>query len=149
MGETPEKAREFLSEVIRDLGFELELSSSENEEGYIFDLRGKDAPMLLNEGGELLDAFETILFQVYGREIPREKRFICDAEGFRQTRRAELHAMGRFAADNVRKTSNPFTFGPLNSAERRIIHLSLEKEADLLTESVGAGRDRRLRVSLK
>jgi spoIIIJ-associated protein len=149
MNETQQKAQEFLSDTIRSFGFDLEVSASENEEGYVFDLRGKDSSLLLNEGGEALDAFETILFQVFGREIERDKRFICDAEGFRQTRRAELQAMARFAAQTVRKSSAPFTFGKLNSSERRVIHLVLQQEPDLHTESVGDGRDRRLRVSLK
>ena len=57
--------------------------------------------------------------------------------------------MARFAAQNVRKTGRAFTFGVLNSTERRVIHLTLQTEEDLATESVGNGRDRRLQVSLK
>jgi spoIIIJ-associated protein len=97
----------------------------------------------------MLDALETVLFQVYGRELDREHRFICDADGFRQTRKSELLAMARFAAQNVRKTGRPFTFGVLNSTERRVIHLALQAEEDLQTESIGVGRDRRLQVNLK
>jgi len=37
----------------------------------------------------------------------------------------------------------------LNSTERRVIHLALQSEEDLITESVGDGRDRRLQVRLK
>jgi spoIIIJ-associated protein len=60
---------------------------------------------------------------------------------FEATRKAELQAMARFAAQNVRKNDRPFTFGVLNSTERRIIHLTLQEENDLTTESVGSGRD--------
>jgi spoIIIJ-associated protein len=57
--------------------------------------------------------------------------------------------MAHFAADNVRKNGRAFTFGKLNSTERRIIHLTLQVEEDLITESVGDGRERRLQVRLK
>ncbi|MBA2378314.1 MAG: hypothetical protein H0V76_01920 [Blastocatellia bacterium] len=57
--------------------------------------------------------------------------------------------MARFAGDQVRKHGRPFTFGVLNSTERRIIHVTLKAEEDLATESVGTGRERRLQVSLK
>jgi predicted RNA-binding protein Jag len=57
--------------------------------------------------------------------------------------------MARFAGDQVRKQGRPFTFGVLNSTERRVIHLTLQLEEDLVTESVGSGRDRRLQVRLK
>lgn len=149
MRDTCEKARLFLNELTTEIGLDLEVSASISDEGCLLDLRGDDVGLAHAENGELLDAFETVLFQVYGRELDREHRIICDADGFRQTRKAELQAMARFAADQVRKTGRPFTFGVLNSTERRVIHLTIQKEEDLDTESVGAGRDRRLQVRLR
>ena len=149
MTEIEEKASTFLTELFKDLRFDLGVSTDKTDEGYLFNLTGKDVSFLLNESGEMLDALETILFQIYGREIERSERFICDADGFRQTRKAELQAMARFAAQNVRKDGKPFTFGKLNGTERRVIHLTLQSEDDLFTESVGDGRERRLQVRLK
>jgi spoIIIJ-associated protein len=149
MSAIQESAEKFLAEILRDFGFDLRISSAQTEEGYYFDLTGDDAGFLLSEGGEALDALEVLLFQAYGKQIEKTERFICDAEGFRQTRKAELQAMARFAAQNVRKSGSPFTFGKLNSTERRIIHLTLRDESDLATESVGDGKDRRLRVQLR
>jgi len=149
MNEICQKAEGFLTDVLNDLRFDLHVSSKWSDEGCLLNLSGEDVPFLLNENGEMLDAFETLLFQIYGRELDREHRFVCDADGFRQTRRAELQAMARFAANNVRKSDKPFAFGILNSTERRVIHLTLQNESDLITESVGVGRDRRLQVRLK
>ena len=149
MNETCQKAETFLTEILSDLRFDLQVSSEFTDEGCVLNLSGNDTPLLLGENGEMLDAFETLLFQIYGRELDRSQRFVCDAEGFRQTRKAELQAMAKFAAQNVRKNDKPFTFGVLNSTERRVIHLTLQDESDLITESVGVGRDRRLQVRLK
>lgn len=149
MNETCENAKEFLSALVGDLGFDVSVSSEWNDEGCLLNLSGEDAHFALAENGELLDAFETVLFQAYGRQLDREHRFIVDAEGFRSSRKNELHAMARFAADQVRKNGRPFTFGVLNSTERRIIHVTLQKEEDLFTESVGDGRERRLQVRLQ
>jgi spoIIIJ-associated protein len=149
MNETCQNAENFLSGLIADLGLDLTVSSRWISEGCLLNLSGGDVGLALMENAEMLDAFEVILFQVYGRELDREHRFICDADGFRQTRKAELQAMARFAGEQVRKNGRPFTFGILNSTERRIIHLTLQQEEDLDTESVGTGRDRRLQVRLK
>lgn len=149
MNEICQKAQQFLTEIISDLRFDLSVTTEWTDEGCMLNLKGKDTHFLLYENGEMLDSFETLLFQIFGRELDREHRIICDAEGFRQTRKAELQAMARFAAQNVRKNEMPFTFGALNATERRIIHLNLQKESDLLTESVGVGKDRRLQVRLK
>jgi spoIIIJ-associated protein len=149
MNEVCQNAQQFLTELVAELGFDLAVSSEWTDEGCVMNLTGEDSGMALAENAEMLDAFEVLMFQIYGRQLDREHRFVCDAEGFRRTRKAELHAMARFAGDHVRKNSLPFTFGVLNSTERRIIHLALQKEEDLLTESVGDGRERRLQVRLK
>jgi spoIIIJ-associated protein len=149
MNETCTNAKDFLGGLVGELGFDMSVAAEWNDEGCLLNLAGEDSHFALAENGEMLDAFEVLLFQIYGRQLDREHRFVVDAEGFRQTRKAELHAMARFAADQVRKNGRPFTFGVLNSTERRIIHVTLQKEEDLFTESVGDGRDRRLQVRLQ
>lgn len=149
MKETCQQAEAFLTELLDDMRFDLKVTSEWTDEGCLLNLKGDDVHYLLSENGEMLDAFEVILFQIFGRSLDRSQRFVCDADGFRRTRKAELQAMARFAAQNVRKSGRPFTFGKLNSTERRVIHLTLQPEEDLVTESVGDGRDRRLQVRLK
>ena len=149
MNETCDNAQKFLSEIVSGLGFDLTVTAEWTDEGCWLDLRGEDSHLALAENGELLDAFEVLLFQSMGRSLERQHRFVVDADGFRQTRKAELHAMAKFAAGHVRKNGIPFTFGVLNSTERRIIHLTLQQEEDLVTESVGDGRERRLQVRLR
>ena len=149
MNDICEKAEEFLSDILKAMRFDLKVSAEWSDEGCCIDLSGEDSHYALAENGELLDAFEVLLFQAFGRELGREHRVGVDAVEFRKTRKAELHAMARFAADQVRKNGRPFTFGVLNSTERRIIHVTLQQEEDLFTESVGEGRDRRLQVRLQ
>ena len=144
-----ENAKEFLNALVADMRFDMTADAEWTDEGCQLNLHGEDAHIARAENGEMLDALEVLLFQVFGRELEREHRFVVDADGYRQTRRAELQAMARFAADQVRKNGRAFTFGVLNSTERRVIHLTLQKEDDLATESVGMGRERRLQVRLK
>lgn len=144
-----DNAKEFLAGLIGEMRFDMTVDAEWTDEGCHLDLCGEDAHIARAENGEMLDALEVVLFQVYGRELEREHRFVVDADGYRQTRRSELQAMARFAADQVRKNGRAFTFGVLNSTERRVIHMTLQKEEDLATESVGVGRERRLQVSLK
>jgi len=149
MNESCEKARDLLTDLMSDLRFDVEVSAEWTDEGCALNLSGSDAHFALAENGEMLDALEVVLFQAFGRDLDREHRFVVDADGFRQTRKSELHAMARFAGDQVRKNGRSFTFGVLNSTERRVIHLALQQDDDLITESIGEGRDRRLQVRLK
>jgi spoIIIJ-associated protein len=149
MNETCTQAQTFLNDVLTGIGCDLHATIETAESGCLLNLDGADTSLLLNEGGELLEALQHLLNQAFGRALPKGERIVCDVENFRATREAELHAMARHAASRVRSTGVPFTFGPMEASERRVIHLTLAEESDLHTESVGEGAARRLKVSLK
>jgi spoIIIJ-associated protein len=62
-----------------------------------------------------------------------------DCMGHRKARLEELRLSARVAADKVRQTGVPYHFAPMSSRERRIVHLALRDEHDLVTESDGEG----------
>lgn len=149
MNETYTQAVEFLQEVFAKSGLELSVSLKQVDDGAALDLDGRDAELLLAEGGEALEAIQHIVNQAFGRKLARGQRLVCDVRGFRATREAELKAMAHHAAAQVRSTGQPFIFGLMNANERRILHLTLADTEDLHTESIGEAKDRRLKVSLK
>ena len=142
-------AKTFLESVFESSGLNIRVAASESQTECLLDLSGPDAFALQVEGGELLQAMQHLVNQAFGRTLPEGQRVVCDVEGFRATREAELRAMANHAADRVRTTGLPFVFGEMNSNERRIIHLTLADSEDLYTESVGDGAARKLRVALK
>lgn len=149
MNEACQQAQTFLNDIFAGSKLDLSAEVAEASEGCLLELDGEDASLLRSEGGELLSALEHLVNQAFGRALPHGERFICDVQNFRATREAELRAMARHAAERVRTTRTAFTFGPMNSNERRIIHTSLAEEPDLHTESIGEGNARRLKVTLK
>lgn len=149
MNETYTQAADFLQSVFAKSGLDLKVSLEPVTDGASFDLEGRDAELLLAEGGEVLEAIQHLMNQAFGRKLAKGERVVCDVRGFRATREAELRAMALHAAGRVRETGQPFTFGAMNSNERRILHLTLADSEDLQTESIGEAKDRRLKVSLK
>jgi spoIIIJ-associated protein len=149
MNEVCNNAEQLLNSIFESAQFDVRASGSESETGCLLSIEGDDTGLLLNQGGELLDALQHIVNQAYGRTLPKGQRIVCDADNYRAARESELRAMADHAARQVRSTSAAFVFGPMDASERRVIHLSLAEEADLVTESVGEGNSRRLRVSLK
>lgn len=134
---------------MKGIHLDLQVAASEHSEGCLIDINGEDSSFLRNEGGELLDALEHLVNQAFGRDLPKGERIVCDVESFRATREAELRAMALHAANRVHTTGSPFTFGPMQPQERRVIHLELANDETLYTESIGEGHERRLKVSLK
>jgi len=149
MNDVCQQAEQLLNSIFESARFDVRAAASESELGCTLSIEGPDNGLLLNQGGELLDALQQILNQAYGRGLPKGQRIVCDANNYRAARESELRAMAEHAARQVRATSSPFVFGPMDASERRVIHLSLAEEADLVTESIGEGHARRLRVALK
>jgi spoIIIJ-associated protein len=149
MEEACTRAGAFLESLFDGTGLKIAVSVTETPAECLLDLSGPDAELLQVEGGDLLQAVQHLVTQAFGRSLPEGQRLVCDVEGFRATREAELRAMANLAADRVRSTGAPFLFGEMNSSERRIIHLTLAESEDLYTESVNDGPARKLRVALK
>ena len=148
MNEVCTQAQEFLNLIFDGARFDLRATTEASTVGCLVNIDGRDSSLLLNEGGELLEAFQHLANQVFGRRLPKGERIVCDVQDFRSTREAELRAMARHAAERVRSTGTIFNFAPMNSNERRVIHLALSAEGDLHTESIGEGTARRVIVRL-
>ena len=149
MKETCEQATDFLLKILEGAGLHLNVTASDVSDGCLLTIDGFDAELLLAQGAELLEALQHLLNQTYGRSLPPGHRIVCDTQGFRASREAELRAMALHAAEQVRSTGTTFSFGPMSANERRVIHLTLAASGDLCTESIGEGSARKLKVSLR
>ncbi len=78
--------------------------------------------------------------------LDEHERISFDSMGFRQARTDELVMSAKVAAEKVRNSGAPYAFSPMNSRERRVVHLALRDEEDLRTESEGEGPARHLVV---
>ena len=149
MTEVGQQAAEFLENVFDMTGLQLQVAVKQGIAGEVLDIEGRDAELLQAQTGELLEALQHLVNQVFGRSLTGGARLVCDVHGFRATREAELQAMAKHAANQVRQTGRAFTFEPMSANERRIIHLTLADSPDLFTESIGDGADRKLRIARK
>ncbi|HYK21760.1 MAG TPA: R3H domain-containing nucleic acid-binding protein [Pyrinomonadaceae bacterium] len=149
MTEVSQQAAQYLADVFDATGLQLRVSVKQGVAGEVLDIEGKDSELLQAQTGELLEALQHLINQVFGRGLGAGERLVCDVNGFRATREAELQAMANLAANRVRQTGMAFTFEPMSANERRIIHLTLADSPDLSTESIGEGSDRKLRIVRK
>jgi spoIIIJ-associated protein len=149
MTEVSQQAAQYLEDVFNATGLQLRVAVKQGVAGEVLDIEGKDAELLQAQTGELLEALQHLINQVFGRSLTGGERLVCDVNGFRATREAELQAMANLAANRVRQSGMPFTFEPMTANERRIIHLTLADSPDLSTESIGEGSERKLRIVRK
>jgi spoIIIJ-associated protein len=99
---------------------------------------GPDTPLLLARNGELLHAIEHIAAKILRLEPEDHDRVSFDAEGFKAARDRNLELSAEAAIQQVRTTGRPYSFPPMTSRERRIIHLALA-QSGLPSASSGEG----------
>jgi spoIIIJ-associated protein len=103
------------------------------------DLAGPDSTLLLERGNALLNALESLSAKMLRLESFEHDKLSFDSRNSKVARKSELKLAAEVAAERVRKSGQPHLFAPMNSRERRLVHLYLSQESDLRTESSGEG----------
>ena len=142
----------FLKELLRlarcNVNFKIAPASrSETEDDgpeIVVNFSGPEVDLLLQRGGEFLSALEYVSVKVL-RLPPEERgRIEFDCNDFKSLRIEELRLTAATAADRVVRSGEPFALNPMDSRERRIIHLALRDNANVRTESQGGGPYRKV-----
>ncbi|MGC9292043.1 MAG: protein jag [Acidobacteriaceae bacterium] len=106
------------------------------------ELAGPDRDLLLERNAELLYAIEHIAAKALHLEMDEHDRISFDCNGYKAMRARELRLLAETAAARVRSTGQPYSFSPMSSRDRRLLHLALRNFEDLKSESSGLGRER-------
>jgi spoIIIJ-associated protein len=154
LAESKPRIEQFLNKVFDLAGFKLDYAVAEGETPHpdfenpdlMVRFSGADVDLLLSNKAELLLALEQLTMEALGMPAEEHSRVCFDANDYRVLRVEELRMSALAAAERVKKTHAPFHFSPMNSRERRILHLSLRDETEVRSESVGMGPIRQVVV---
>ena len=107
---------------------------------------GDDLHVLIGRNGDHLAALQYMVNLIVNRALKGRHAFTVDIDGYKRRREQDLHTMATAAVAEVRETQHLVELEPMTPAERRIIHLTLSDEANIETESAGAGDARRVQI---
>lgn len=157
LGDVPEQGaeseaattvREWIEKCLALARFDLIVRTEENETQIIVRLYGSDGALLTDRHGELLDAIQVLTNKVLvGRKV--EKEIELDCEEFKNRREDDLGRRAREVADRVRSGGREELLPAMTPIERRIVHLALQDDADVTTESRGEGFYKRVAIIMR
>jgi spoIIIJ-associated protein len=144
----------FLRTTLRNGGIQLAFTIEDVEAGsddfetpdVTVRFTGADVDLLLSNRAELLLALEHTTMEMLRVSSEDHSRISFDANDYRLLRIEELRLSAVTAAEKVKRTGQPFRFNPMNSRERRVIHLALRGETAVRSESSGSGPARQVIV---
>jgi spoIIIJ-associated protein len=105
----------------------------------LVELAGPDSLVLLERGAEALRALELLTHEALHLHPEDHDKVSFDCKGYRAARQQELKLAAEVAAERVLKTGMPYSFAPMSSRERRLIHLAFRDHGALTTQSEGEG----------
>ena len=139
MTATPVKDQivEFVSSVATAMGLNVTVTGTADGDGVRIDVEGEGSEAFLFQRGEGLRALQTIVNTAFRRHLGEDGRVLVDCQGFRRDKDAELKQMAKFLAGKVLQNGGTQEMGPLNSYERRIVHMAVAEIAGVSSESIG------------
>ena len=133
------RLKETLETIVKYINASATVAVQRDESGIVFNIIGDGSGLFIGKQGQTLDALQFILNKIKGRYADDALPVTVDSEAYRSRRTESLVSLARQLGDKAKKRKGPVTTNLLNPAERRIIHLALEKDADLTTWSKGEG----------
>ena len=139
----------FLSDLIKEMGLEAEVTGKIGEEAIYLNIQGKDSGTIIGKRGQTLDAVQYLTSLVVNKDQNKYTRVVVDAENYRAKRERTLEALSYRLANKVVKGRRPVRLEPMNPYERKVIHATLQSHPKVTTRSEGEDPYRRVVIELK
>ncbi|MHB0867995.1 MAG: RNA-binding cell elongation regulator Jag/EloR [Chloroflexota bacterium] len=143
-------AEEMLAQLLERMGIDADVNcrggTGEEDSPILLDITGDDLGILIGRRGETLSSLQFLLNLMVGKQLDSWVRIAIDVEGYRARREESLRGVAARVAERVRRTGQAIALEPMPANERRIVHLALQDNPYVATESSGYGEDRRVNV---
>lgn len=126
----------FVSTCGMELTFQLSMGSGSERVRLSAIFSGPDARLLVARNAELLRAMESLATSMLRLDPEDHDLISFDAEEYKAKRALQMQHAAEIAVSSVRTKGQPYSFPPMNSRERRMLHLELAKSG-LRTASSG------------
>jgi spoIIIJ-associated protein len=127
--------------------FEIIESKDAESESVEIILNTKDTGVVIGYHGDTLEGLQLVLSLCIARNLGRFVRISIDVGDYKKNRSEWLKTLAMETKERVLTEGREMAVPELKSWERRIVHLILEKDNEVMSESRGEGRDRVLVVS--
>lgn len=142
------RARGLLEEMLKLVDPSYSVVAFEYPDKLVLNIKGDGSGLLIGKRGQTLDAIQHILLKMIQKIEGKEetKKVMVDTEKYREKRMDYLKSLAKKLAEKAKRTGRPVAVNPMSSFERRIVHLALEKEEGVYTESTGEGSERKVMI---
>lgn len=124
-----------------------ELAQNEDTLDIVMDT--KDSGMVIGYHGEGLESLQLILSLIIAKKLGKFIRVSIEVDGYKKNRTEYLERLAQQMKEKALEENSEQVAESLKSWERRIVHMLLQDDEEVVSESAGTGRERVLIVKPK
>lgn len=177
VSEIRERALKTLGMMLDYLGLDADLHTEEDGDSLVIQITSENTGRIIGRKGQTLESLRLLLNRIIFRGEEDGPRLVLDVDGYArqgngrgesgerrrreggrgagedsgsaEERKAVLTQQALDAAKEVKRWGDPITLPKMNSHDRRIIHVTLQDDPEIETNSEGEGAMKKVVVSLK
>lgn len=135
--------------LLEKIGVSSSVTVEQEDDNFKLQLDSEENALLIGKHGNTLSSLELVLSLIVANKTGEFKRIIIEVGGYRQEREDYLKDLATRLRDEVVETGAEKTVRGLKPWERRVVHMYLTEDPDVITESEGEDRDRVLVIKKK
>ena len=140
------EAKEALEVILACMDIEATVHGSLDNGLISLKMDSAQGALLIGRHGQTIDALQYIVNRIVNKDAEDKMRVILDTEDYREKRREKIRRLAHRLAARVKNSGQPVTVTPMNSHDRRIIHLALQDDDEVTTVSQGEGIFRKVKI---
>jgi spoIIIJ-associated protein len=141
-----EIAKKLTLGLLQRMGVETEVEGFLREGELCIEVKSNQEGILIGKHGRTLDSLQFLINRMMNKELKEPVRIVLDINHYKERRADFLKKMAIRLGENAKRTGKEITVGPFNAHERRIIHITLQENPSLKTESLGEGEMKRIKI---
>lgn len=141
--------RDTTEELLKLLEIQGSFEVKETEDAIEINLITEDSGIIIGYHGDTLESLQLVLSLCLARKLGEFKRVSLEVGEYKKKREEWLKNLAAETKDKVLSENKEIYLADLKSWERRVVHMLLQDDQEVISESIGEGKDRVLVVKPK
>ena len=147
-----ETARKVLSDILKAMGIiaEIDVTPSPDESTPVtLNIEGDDLGVLIGRRGQALASLQFLVRLIVAEKSKKWISINVDVDWYKKRHYETLKKLAQRLAEQVVQRKRAITMEPMQPDERRIVHITLANDPDVMTQSTGEGDGRRVVIQMR
>ncbi len=131
------------------LGIEGDFEIAQSEDSIDINLNTQDSGIVIGYHGDTLESLQLILSLCFSKQTGEFKRVSVEIGEYKKKREEWLKNLALETKEKALSQNKEIYLSDLKSWERRVVHLLLQDDQEVVSESIGEGKDRVLVIKPK